>query len=915
MHWLLRILLGCWVGLLQTAMAAGPAAPSSQTEVVTVGLMADFPPFESWPAQGQPTGLDVELVQRLAQDAGLQIRFQRFVAFEDLLAALRAGRVQLITATAQSAERATYLRFTRPYSSTQQAFVGRGDMTSVPALPDLAGRRLAVVRGHISETIAVERFPMASRPAYQTLNDAVQAVVNGDADFVIELLPTLQVLVDRLPAGPLRVSRTFGFPEGHLRLAAGLADAALIDRLDKALAALDPQVLDGLRQRWLGAAAAPKAPTAPSLPAAVASGVAPLRVGYFPQDRPYSYQGAAGDAEGIGVEMMKAVVARAGLQIDRFVPLQLPELLKALAEGRIDMALGLTDTAPRRRQMAFVGPYRSNPLVLISRQQYSVWSLDQLSHRRLAMLEGFFGEAYIRAAHPTVTIATCPAFDACLDMVESGAVDAAMYGLHGVYERLQPRQSRNLQITGTVGGLFDEHNLGLALKHAALAPALRDALATVMQHDLAGLERGWAQHQAAAKFDWRQVQLAGAGVTGLLLMLLAAWWVHVRRMRRQHVHTLQARGDAERARSQTEAYLAFMAHEVRNSLQAVRGAVTLLHRPRREASQQKQLLDALDQSSQSTLDLLNGMLDRHRLDEGHLHLQLRPEQVGTLLRRLVDELRPAAQAKGLDLQFDPQGADRPLLVDALRLQLIVRNLLVNAIKFTDRGQVRASLQLRASAAGRCAVRLSVQDNGPGVEAAARPHVFDRFYSLGGDRPSTGLGLSLSHDLARSFGGDLTLHSDAGQGARFDLSFEADTATPEPAAARPPLRRVLVVEDSPVYAILLERAFELAGVVVVQADSLAGARQLLGAADAATLDLVLSDAHLPDGHIGQLLAWMDTQRAGGRVLPPALCMSADFMDDEAALGLRRQGAVDTLSKDGDVGAFVQRVLAVVQGVPA
>ena len=156
---------------------------------------------------------------------------------------------------------------------------------------------------------------------------------------------------------------------------------------------------------------------------------------------------------------------------------------------------------------------------------------------------------------------------------------------------------------------------------------------------------------------------------------------------------------------------------------------------------------------------------------------------------------------------------------------------------------------------------------------------------------------------------------------------------EPPARRDQVERVLVVEDSPVYGLLLVQAFRNLGVSAVLVESVAQARDALiasvaGARDAAPpFDLVLSDTHLADGRVDALLSFMregvgpgvsahgrskalapERQRRGGCLmnLPPVICISADFEDADGAR-LMAAGAVDLLTKDSDVAAFAQRVL--------
>ena len=928
MRGLLCALVMFCVGIACAAQpgAAAPAKPD--TVELRVGVLENFPPMHRWPAQAEaPSGFDIELLQILAERTGMRFRYLRFRDFVTLQRELLAGRIDLTPSIAMTPDRARVLRFTRPYVSVQQGFVGSDLLTSVPSTPDLSGRRVAVTRGHVSETIAAERFPAAARPVYDTVDDALDAVVRGDADVVFEALPTLRELIATPARSKLTVLRTFGFPQGHLRLAAPLRGAALVQRLDQAIAELPPDNIAELRARWF----APPAERA--MTRLAAAGEAPLRVGYLLGDRPYTIKGADGSAEGIGIELMKAVARHAGLAIAGFEPFVLKDGLDALAQGRVDVMLGLTDIAERRAHMSFVGPYRANPVIIVSRKEYTVWDLDQLAGQRLALPAGYFGTPYLRAMHPTLTIVECARFDDCLDAVKAGRADAALYGLQGAYERLGARFGTTLQISGTVPGLFDEHNLGLALSRAHLAPVLRDALAVTLEKDFSGIEAAWAAREADRGLDWARLRTGAAIALAALALLALAWWWHGSRLARQIKRTDAARRDSEH-------YLAFMAHEVRNALQSVAGAVTVLRGGRR-AAERRVMLDALGRTAGSTLGLLDALLDRHALQHGRLAVRLGAAQIEATLRALVDEAAPAALAKGLEVTYEAayEAGHPPAcgwwLIDELRVQQIVRNLLVNAIKFSARGRitVRATQQPSARGGDWRRIEIDVRDQGPGLDAAAQARLFQPFVATPGDRRGSGLGLALSRELVQAQGGTLQVTSSPGQGATFTLAFDAQPAARPSKPARRAPQRLLVVEDSPVYGLLLQQAFANLGIEVELAESVERARELLSAAESAEsavdpsadspadapadspadssvdapprFDLVLCDVHLEDGRVDDVLEHLSRLRRTGQP-PPLLAMSAGA-DVPTERRVEQLGALALIGKDGDVAAFAARVV--------
>ena len=194
----LLAIMALWLGI-GTAFAAD--AP------VRVGLLAESQPFHTWPANGRPRGFDVDLLDRLARDTGLRFEYVRYERWDTLLADLATGKVQLVTATARTADREIWMGFTRMYASAAQGFAGRRSETSVTTQPDLAGRRLALVRSFATEAIASERFSLADKRLYDSNAQALDAVERGEADYVLGTAGGLRALLAERPGTALTVLR------------------------------------------------------------------------------------------------------------------------------------------------------------------------------------------------------------------------------------------------------------------------------------------------------------------------------------------------------------------------------------------------------------------------------------------------------------------------------------------------------------------------------------------------------------------------------------------------------------------------------------------------------------------------------------------------------------------------------------
>jgi PAS domain S-box-containing protein len=274
----------------------------------------------------------------------------------------------------------------------------------------------------------------------------------------------------------------------------------------------------------------------------------------------------------------------------------------------------------------------------------------------------------------------------------------------------------------------------------------------------------------------------------------------------------RAMRDAEAASRAKEDFLAVLSHELRTPLHAVYGWARMLRSGQVKAEAVERALDAIVRNANAQVQLIDDLLDMSRIIAGKMRLDVRPVDLEAVIRAAIDAVRPAADAKEIRLQcvLDPRAVD--ITGDSDRLQQVVWNLLINAVKFTPQcGRVQVHLQRTNSH-----VEIVVSDTGQGISEEQLTHLFKRFHQA--DSTSTrshaglGLGLALVRHLVELHGGTVTAQSPGkGQGATFIVELpvaiahhekETDarvhsTARGAPlSAAGPSLRglRVLVVDD-------------------------------------------------------------------------------------------------------------------------
>jgi signal transduction histidine kinase len=215
-----------------------------------------------------------------------------------------------------------------------------------------------------------------------------------------------------------------------------------------------------------------------------------------------------------------------------------------------------------------------------------------------------------------------------------------------------------------------------------------------------------------------------------------------------------ARASAEEANRLKDEFLATLSHELRSPLNAIVAWSHVLCAPDLDPATARRAAEAIDRNARAQTQLIADILDVSRLVTGKFELSLGPVRLYDVIDAAVDALRPAARARDIRLELAADPAAEPVLGDASRLQQVVWNLLSNAIRFAPPG---GRVQVQLEDAGPY-VELSVTDDGPGIDPAFMPYVFDRFRQA--DSSSTrrhaglGLGLAIVRHLVELHGGSV-----------------------------------------------------------------------------------------------------------------------------------------------------------------
>ncbi|MDE2491435.1 MAG: response regulator, partial [Elusimicrobia bacterium] len=366
----------------------------------------------------------------------------------------------------------------------------------------------------------------------------------------------------------------------------------------------------------------------------------------------------------------------------------------------------------------------------------------------------------------------------------------------------------------------------------------------------------------------------------------------------------QARDEAvETARAKAQ-FLANVSHELRTPLNAVIGSAELLRRERVEG-ETREHVETLARAAKALLELVDDVLDFSKLEAGRMTVERARLRPADLIADALSLVAPRAAGKGLKLRVDPGEAGYlELLGDPMRLRQILLNLLANAVKFTEKGEVAVAARPLSENPSSVELEFSVRDTGVGIPAEQAARLFSPFTQGDGSTTrrygGTGLGLAISRSLLSLMGGEIGFDSEPGKGSRFWFRVRLDRAgapapSVEPAAAalesRPRDRlRVLAVEDNAINRRLLARQLERLGCPVV---SVSDGREALARYRDEDFGLVLLDCQMP-GLDGYATAAEIRRLEAGRRRVPIVAITANATEDDRRRCLD-SGMDDFLSK--------------------
>lgn len=334
----------------------------------------------------------------------------------------------------------------------------------------------------------------------------------------------------------------------------------------------------------------------------------------------------------------------------------------------------------------------------------------------------------------------------------------------------------------------------------------------------------------------------------LLLKLFAGVLVNVQNRVQLERHLRQAKEAAEEANRAKSKFLANMSHEIRTPLNGVIGFTDLLQQTQLNPTQEQYVRNA-NVSAYMLLEIINDILDFSKIEAGMMNLEIIKTDLIALIEQSVDIIKYPAAQKDLEILLDLDAhMPRFIFTDTVRLKQILTNLLGNAVKFTEHGEIELKVTYTPGEAEHGQFHFAVRDTGIGITPDQQRELFHAFTQADSSTTrkfgGTGLGLVISNLIAQKMGTTIEVASHAGRGSIFHFTLNTQVEYGQKIDTRPieSIKRCLVIDDNERNRVILEHMLGNWGIICVTCEHSIEAMKLIETSE--PFDVIICDYHMP-----------------------------------------------------------------------
>ncbi|MDW7660347.1 MAG: transporter substrate-binding domain-containing protein [Bacillota bacterium] len=503
-----------------------------------------------------------------------------------------------------------------------------------------------------------------------------------------------------------------------------------------------------------------------------------ITIGVDPGFVPFEYIDVNGDYVGITAEYLNLISERVGIKMQVAKDLGWSEVYDLAVEGEIDMLPAVSKTTEREQHFLFTDPYYFFQRVIVVKD-------TEKSINGLNDLEGLTVAVQLNSSHHS-DLLELSNINLSLYQTTEGALAAVARGDEIAYVGNMATTNYMIRSSGITGLKFvnykaeERMSLHMAVRKdwPELVSILNKALATITEEQKIAANSKWIGLDTSVDY-WPIIRgILMAGLVVVFIFLISGYWIiklrrEIEKRKRVETDLILAKNEAEVANQIKSSFLARMSHEIRTPLNAITGMAYLMKKTDITTTQQM-YIEKITGASSNMLSIINDILDFSKIEAGKIDIEHVPFSLDQVFQEVINIVSHKVEEQGIGLSFvkDPRIPEY-FIGDPMRTKQILINVINNAVKFTNDGEVHLDARMIANEGNIYYVSLTVKDTGIGMSSDQVAHLFEPFTqadpTINRRFGGTGLGLSIVKSLVDLLSGEIQVFSKPGEGSTFVIT--------------------------------------------------------------------------------------------------------------------------------------------------
>ena len=509
----------------------------------------DYSPFSITSNRHDYEGITADYAQLMEQLLHVKVRVQRYASRNGVLAALKAGDVDMLGSSNGFEAADPQLQLSDAYAEDQPTLVSRvGDSQNLD--PELAGKRVAMLYHYLPPKAVEDFYPKASLQLYPSTLSAIGAVAFGQADVYLGDAISANYLINRNYLNNVQLADFSRMEVSNFSFSVKRDNTRLLRIINASLAAIPVTERQTILRRWsAGGASMPgQHPLHFSVSEQRWLDKNPrLRVAIDEDFLPMSFYSAEGEFRGISADVLAKVALRTGLKFDIQRVSSVREMIDAITSNKADLLITITPSEEREAVLRFTRPYLATPFVLVTRTApSSPNTLDDMHGKRLAVISGDSSRDMLTEQYPDIRLVDADSAHDAMEKVANGEADAAVNSLITARYMISRQYRDRLRITSTVGVTNSRMAFATARGSLELFSILDKALLSIAPEEMDELTNRWRSEVVVGDSYWlrnRSAIIQGFGIAAVLLVTALGWIAYLRMLMRKRKQAEQALSD------------------------------------------------------------------------------------------------------------------------------------------------------------------------------------------------------------------------------------------------------------------------------------------------------------------------------------------------------------------------------------